>query len=227
MDVLQALEYVRKIALEKEEYEQSRAILKSQKQSDIALYKMEEKKNSSWGISLYLVVFLVAECILTPLISGGLSCLLTLEANDWMTQKEFYEAGGGGYHMIEVIWPVGTVLGFPIALLIMVGVIIFHKIKDKRVNTRNERINAEKELANRQIKEQNEMARYINRGAETAIADIDNAIAELERQFKKAVPWYPVEYLSVAAVDFIVEQLTSGRASSVEQAIVQYQATQF
>ena len=226
MDVLEALEYVRQIAVEKEEYEHNRVILKSQKQSNVAFHKMEEKKNSSWGISLYLVVFLVAECILTPVISGGLSYLLTLDANDWMTQQEFIEAGGLGYHVIEVIWPVGTVLGFPIALLIMAGVIVFHKIRDRRANARNMQINEERKAANRRIKEQNDIASYINRGAEDAIADIDKAIAELERDFKKAAPWYPVEYLSVSAVDFIIAQLRSGRATSIEQAIVQYQVTQ-
>lgn len=220
------MDRLRELATKNDEYSRQEMQLQSSMQNAIEYREMKDteqkvKLESSlkWGI------FFSVEIVFMILITKGISHVLTLSMNKGMTQAEFIAAGGFGYRIIQVPMPLGAVLALPIAFLALFLVKQIKKSKVKKENKRNYQQNVMNRTENESIRTQNQSIMEHNRQISEQLEMLKRKKQELERQLGEENPLYPMEYLTVSIVDFVEKELQSGRAETINQALVHYEAT--
>ena len=219
------IDRLRELAIENDEYSRQEKQLRNSMQDKLeyrelkdANQKIKLEGSLKWGI------FSVVEIVFMILISKGLSYVLTLSMNKGMTQDEFIAAGGFGYRMIQVPMLIGAVPALPIAFfaLFLVKKILRNRVKKE--NERNLRQNKINVTENASIKAKNQGITENNRQISDQLEILKKKKQELDIRLKEENPLYPLEYLTVPIVDFIEQELQSGRAETINQALVHYEA---
>ena len=214
---MEQIDRLRELAIENDEYSRQEKQLRNSMQDKLeyrelkdANQKIKLEGSLKWGI------FSVVEIVFMILISKGLSYVLTLSMNKGMTQDEFIAAGGFGYRLIQVPTLLGAVPALPIAF--------FALFLAKKENERNLRQNKINVTENASIKAKNQGITENNRQISDQLEILKKKKQELDIRLKEENPLYPLEYLTVPIVDFIEQELQSGRAETINQALVHYEA---
>lgn len=223
MELLDELFYVQKLAVQKAQYEQQEKQFWQEIKAPAGLNKIQEIEEVSLG-NRGLAVFAGADIVLGIVINKVGSYILTLQANGGMTQEESIAAGNIIYHTVDLFLPVGIVVAVPLALLLIwiagKAVKVMGKKKNREILQLNQRYAEE----NVRIMEQNEAIEKKNEQINRQLEEIKAQKGQLLHVLRKNVPWYPEAYFSIEAVSFVITQLQEGRASSFQQALVQYEA---
>lgn len=225
MILLEDLDYIYNMALQKREYEQQKCQLESKIQSENCFEQMQEQRQISLNWKSMIVVFVIVEFIITKCTTGIINKILTLQANGWRSEEEVYATGIPYYRNIEIIWPVGALVAVPFTVLVIFLICMMIKIingaNNAQISKRNQikvKHNETIRLNNEKVIEQNNQ--YINQ---------INAINELELQlleeFREKGSWYPEEYFFLEAVEYIRKEIQSGHAASITEAIVFYEGS--
>ena len=222
---MEQIDRLRELAIENDEYSRQEKQLRNSMQDKLeyrelkdANQKIKLEGSLKWGI------FSVVEIVFMILISKGLSYVLTISMNKGMTQDEFIAAGGFGYRLIQVPTLLGAVPALPIAFfaLFLAKKIVRNKVKKE--NERNLRQNKINVTENASIKAKNQGITENNRQISDQLEILKKKKQELDIRLKEENPLYPLEYLTVPIVDFIEQELQSGRAETINQALVHYEA---
>lgn len=218
------IDRLRELAIENDAYSKLEKQLRSSMQDKLeyrelkdANKKMKLETPLKWGI------FSAVEIVFMILISKGLSYVLTLSMNKGMTQDEFIAAGGFGYRMIQVPMLIGAVPALPIAFFALFLVKKILKNRVKKENERNLRQNRINNTENASVKAQNKRITEHNHQILNQLEILKKKKQELEIRLKEESPLYPLEYLTVPVIDFVEQQLQSGQADNINQALVHYE----
>ena len=180
--------------------------------------KTKLETSLGWGI------FCAVEVLFMVLINRGLSYFLTLSANKGMTQEEFIAAGGFGYRNIQIDMPIGAVLALPIAFLALFLVKKILKSRDKKENKKNLLQNVRSKEENNSIKAQNQAIAEHNRHIAEQLEILQNEKQKIKQKLQEGNASFPMEYLTVSVIDFVEQELQTGRAKNLNQALVHYEA---
>lgn len=219
------IDRLRELAIENDAYSRQEKHLRNSMQNKLEYRKLKDAdKKIKLETSLKWGIFSVVEIVFMILISKGLSYVLTLTMNKGMTQDEFIAAGGFGYRMIQVPMLIGAVPALPIAFfaLFLVKKILRNRVKKE--NERNLRQNKINSTENASIKAKNQGIMEHNHQISNQLEILKKKKQELEIRLKEENPLYPLEYLTVPIVDFVEQELQSGRAETINQALVHYEA---
>ncbi len=221
---MEQINRLRELAIENDAYSRQEKQLRDSMQDMLeyrelrdANKKMKLETSLKWGI------FSSVEILFMILISNGLSYVLTLSMNQGMTQEEFIAAGGFGYRMIQVPMLIGAVPALPIAFfaLFLVKKILRNRVKKE--NERNLRQNRINNTENTSVKAQNQRIKEHNHQISNQLEILKKRKQELEIRLKEENPLFPLEYLTVPVIDFVEQQLQSGQADNINQALVHYE----
>lgn len=219
------LERLREFAIENDNYCDEIRKLKECIQSQKEYREMvNTEQGEKWEPSRKWGIFCVIEILLAWIITKGVSILMTLSTNQWMTQNQFVAAGGFGYRIVEIPFFVGAVIALPFAFL---AFRVVKRVSQRRMRQSNEsrvRQNENSRKVNESIREQNEKIAEQNYKIAKEIAMADVKRGEMLSCLETEFPQYPVEYLTVQVVDYIKSQMQTGQAQSINQALVHYEA---
>lgn len=187
------------------------------KSTDQKTYK---EKSLGWGI------FCVAEILFMILINNGLNYFLSMSMNHGMTEAQFHAAGGLGYRNIHVAMPVGAVLALPFAFLALFITKKILKRRDRKANERNSQYNQQAEKNNQSIEAQNQAIVDRNQQIAQQLQAVEQRQQDIRRRLQEVNDTFPEDYLRVEVMDFIQQELQTGRARNINQAVVHYEASQ-
>lgn len=180
--------------------------------------KTKLEKSIGWGI------FAIVEIIFMVLINRGLSHILTLIANNGVTWEEYVASGRLHYQKIDVIMPVGAVLALPVAFLALFLVKKFLKHMDDTVNRKNLQENKNNKEENKIIAESNRKIMEHNYEIAEQLELLQQEKQDIQERLRKVNASFPMEYLTVPIIDYLEQELRTGKAKNLRQAIVHYEA---
>lgn len=218
---LQELYSIRELARRKDENERIISQLRRQLQNKQSLKEMkDENQKTKLGKSGYIIVFVVLYILSTGILNK-IFTIIMLMADSGFSFADAFKASED----ININPIIGMALAIPVAPIITVIVRAVIKKIDKRKNRENSIENQNNRKINEQIMQNNASADIRNSGIMEQIAVCEQRQEQLVQEMKNTVSWYPEIYFTVSAVDYIIRQLETGKADSVNQAIVHYEAS--
>lgn len=219
---LQELYNIRVLAQRKDENERIISQLRRQLQNKQSLKEMKnENQKTKLGKSGYIIVFVVLYILSTGILNK-IFTIIMLMADSGFSFGDAFKASED----ININPIFGMVLAIPVAFIITVIIRAVIKKIDKRKNRENSIENQNNRKINEQIMQNNASADIRNSGIMEQIAVCEQKQEQLVQELKNTASWYPEIYFTVSAVDYIIQQLETGKADSVNQAIVHYEAGQ-
>lgn len=217
---LQELYSIRELARRKDENERTISQFRSQLQNKQSLKELkDENHKTKLGKSGYIIVFVVLY-ILSAVILNKVFTIIMLMADSGFSFADAFKASAD----ININPIIGMAFAIPVALIITVIVRAVIKTIDKRKNRENSIENQNSRKMNQQIIQNNVSADISNSGIMEQIAACEQTQQQLLQELRNTAPWYPEIYFTVPAVEYIIQQLETGKADSVNQAIVHYEA---
>ena len=208
MESLEGLQYIRGIAVKNQQYDEQEAQLRQNMQLKILPQRAPEVTQISVGVPIYLLIFVIMNLILQDAAGSALGYILSRIAHE----------------RVYVIYPINFVAAAPFTLLGILIIVIIVKciniIRRKKILKKRSLILEE----NQRIAQQNEQIMSQNRQIQDQIMEIREKKEQLAQAIRQNTPWFPEAYLLVVVVDFVIQQIQTGRASSVQQAVIQYEA---
>ena len=223
---MELLDKLRQLAIEYDACCEQEKRLKASVQETKEYNQLKDtNQKTKLEISLGWGIFCLVEVLFMVLINKGASYVLTLIANQGMTREEFVSAGGFGYRIVQVIPVVGVVLALPIAFFSLFLVKGILKYRDRKTNQENLRQNAKTQTENMAIQAQNQAIIEQNHQIAEQLEVIKNKKQEIKGRLQQEDASFPVGYLSVPVINFVEQELISGQAQNINQALVHYEAT--
>lgn len=106
------------------------------------------------------------------------------------------------------------------AFLIIIGAIVWVMKKKKDNENENEAIKASNFREQERVKTQNAEVEASSVDIRKQIKEKSNLIFAVQEQWlEQCAPWYPVDYIDIASVDFFVSALQNKRADSVKEVV--------
>ena len=219
-NTLQELYSIRELARQKDEIESTISQLRGQLQNKQSLKELkDENHKTKLGWSVYIIVFVVIY-ILSAVILNKIFTIIMLIADSGFSFADAFRASAD----ININPIIGMAFAIPVALIITVIVRAVIKTIDKRKNRENSIENKNSRKMNQQIMKNNASADISNSGIMEQIAVCEQQQHQLLQELRNTAPWYPEIYFTVPAVEYMIQQLETGKADSVNQAIVHYEA---
>lgn len=209
---LQTLHRIKELAVKNDEYEKMIEHLKGQIENEPSPQK------SKGRIPEYIILFVIFFIIMMFLFNKILSIILNM-ASGRFTFKLALKASSGNVNPIF-----GMILAIPAALIIVrIASKIFKFISRKKnplnsEESQNSSIFNEPNTSNDKISTEDDII-IMNQ-----IMVYEEMQKELVQKFQELAPWYPEVYFKLSTVNYIIEQLETEKANSVNQAIVHYEA---
>lgn len=224
-ETLEALYKVRELSMQKEENERNISQLYGQIQSKQGLIDMKnEKHKTALGRSGYILIYVVAYMVVNKIVNRVLSFMVLMLTKDMLGYKRSFEEAFKA-SKDSIINPVaGMIITIPLAFIITMIVRAIIKRSDKKKNQRNVVENKKIRGINEQIAQANASADANNQSIMEQIAACEQLREEIMQKLRNTASWYPEIYFSYSAVDYIIQQLETGKANSLNQAIVHYEA---
>lgn len=223
---MERIERLRELAVESDGYREREQQLLGECHQQIEYRKIDQtEKKTELGLAFYLGGFFAAEIVLIILIHLMVSFLVMLNNYgwSWSTFIEFLH-NGFTYVSLEAAWFIWAVPALPFALLALFVAKKVIRAKDRKAEHERMQRNEANARDNQDIKARNDFIQEHNRGLEQQIELVRRQRQELVTHLRSEFVQYPVEYLTVPVVDYIEKELQSGRAKSINQAIVHYEA---
>lgn len=198
-EMMQKLYIIRDLAERKEQLDRKIRQLNSRlKNTEDLIEAKDANKNTRLGFAGYFVIFLILAYLI------GRQILLYILNSDNVAFSMLF--------------------GFPFALICLPFVRIAVRMADKWRNQKNAADNQRNAKINERIKKSNEDITSSNVNIIEELAACRQKEDEIMQKLQSSAPWFPESYLQLEAVDFIISQLQTGRADSITQAIVHYEA---
>lgn len=216
---LQSLYAVRELAVKKAGIESRIDGLQGQLQEKQALKEMkEEDGKTAIGGSRYIIIFAVLYIILAVICNKVISVILRM--GDGLDFGAAVEAA----LMRSVNPAAGMVFALPLALIASLIVKAALGAGDRKRNHQNRADNVAGRNENQRILQQNAVIEGRNREIMAQVTACRQELDQLYAQLHSTAPWYPADYFTVSAADFLIRQLETGAAANIQQAIVHYEA---
>ncbi len=226
-ELLDGLYQIRDLAVQHDENEWNLEQLRSRIQKKQNL--KEKRKESVIDIGLPKTIFLL---IITDfvLVNVAVRIIFYFDRLIWLNQRYGVTDTESAYRYAMSLplsigaHPIFFLIGAPFAFLIMLLIkkIIRFVSEIKARKTREDNQSIVKE--NERIKKSNAEIEKNNQDIMAQIASYEELQAELVNELHDINPEYPEVYFTVSAVDYIIDQLETGKARSIGQAIVHYEA---
>lgn len=219
-NTLQELYNIRELARKKDEIERTISQLRGRLQNKQSLKELkDENHKTKLGKSVYIIVFVVLY-IFSAVILNKVFTIIMLMADSGFLFSDAFKASED----ININPVIGMVLAIPVALIITGIVRAVIKAIDKRKNRENSIENQNSRKMNQQIMQNNVSADISNSGIMEQITACEQKQDQLLQKLRITAPWYPEIYFTVPAAEYMIQQLETGQADSVNQAIVHYEA---
>lgn len=196
---LQTLYKIRDLAKEKEQLEKQINLFHQQFKNVHDMAEDKERKKIRLGFVEYLIAFIILDFL-----AGRM-------AGEYLLQTD----------AVVVV----MVLGIPFALVGLILIRIGTLIGNKLTARKNAADHARNEETNQRIQKENEDITAGNVDILMKITECNNRLDRIRDTFGELAPWFPECYFQRKALDFIINQLETGRASNLNQAFVYYEAS--
>lgn len=217
---LQTLYKIRELALRKEENEKIINQLQGQLQSRESLKEMkDENRNTKLGMSGYIIIFVVLYILFAFILNKIFTILMLVIDSGFSFGLALKASAETNINPI-----VGMIFAVPIALIVTVIVRNIIKAVDKKKNKENSKENKNSRKINEQISQNNASVDISNSRIMEQIAVCEQMQGQLIQELRNTASWYPEIYFTISVIDYIIHQLETGKANSVNQAIVHYEA---
>lgn len=224
-EILQSLYQIRELALQKEENEKNINQLRGQLQDKKNLNEMkDENHKTKLGMSRYIIIFVILDVLIGNLLDRIFYFIVVLTCGHGFTVSSAFQAAFFDSHYL--IFPVRMVIGIPFALIITFVIRVVIKARDKKKARQNIFDNQKSAKENEQISQNNVNVDRNNRIITEQIVLYEQMQGKLLEELRNTAPWYPEIYFTIPIVNYIIQQLETGKAKSVNQAIVHYEAGQ-
>ena len=223
-ETLQNLYRIRELAMKKEESESNILKLKAQMGNVQSLKELkDEKKKTTLGASRYIIIFAILDVVAGTILDRILTFIIVLTTGYGFTVETALRCA---LEQETLVFPVRVIIGIPVALLLTLIIKAVIKSKDKKENRKHAIENQNSRMENEQIVQQNVSIKEHNCRIMEQIAVQEQRQRQLVQELKNTASWYPEIYFTLPAVNYVIQQLESGKASSVNQALVHYEAGQ-
>lgn len=211
---------IRELSAEKSELDKQINQLKGQLQNKVSLTEMKEDQHKTkLGIAGYIIIFVVLDYILGVIVDRVLYAVILMTSYFTFQETVSIVLRRGAFNIMAI----QLIMGIPFAVIFTLFIRAVIKAKDKKKNNQNKQDNQNSTRANEEITKKNVDTDVSNRIILNQITVCERRQEAILNGLKSMAPWYPESYFTPEAVDFIINQLETGNANSINQAIVFYE----
>lgn len=215
MATIEDLQYIRSLAAKKYEYEGQEAQLWQGIQCVFPVKEPKDTEKLSLGLPIYLLIFLFVDNRL------GALAVDVINSYTWSTYRQMLFPSG--VTLMGISFP--TLVGIPFGLLVTLLIFLVMVCINAAIKRNNKKMRPQRLEDYKQLELQNEQINQQNQELRNQIAEIRGKREQLFQTIRQNAPWYPEEYFFVTALDYIIPLLQTGKADTLEQAIVRYEVS--